>query len=96
MIAAVGRGEISSANVVKAVYPDHRDEKPVPRRAAGEEGWFGLKRGSGMKFRIPGISKKVDVESAEIPVSHENLFRHTLANLLGHYFWPSAASFFLS
>jgi guanosine-3',5'-bis(diphosphate) 3'-pyrophosphohydrolase len=58
MLAAVGRGEIPSANVLKAVYPDHKDERPSRTKNGGEEGWFGLKRGSGMKFRVPGLSRK--------------------------------------
>ena len=32
MLAAVGRGEIPSANVLKAAYPDHKEERPAPRR----------------------------------------------------------------
>jgi GTP diphosphokinase / guanosine-3',5'-bis(diphosphate) 3'-diphosphatase len=58
MMAAVGRGEIPAANVLKAVYPDHKDEKPKPRKERNEEGWFGLNRGSGMKFRVPGLSRR--------------------------------------
>ncbi len=59
MLAAVGRGEIPSDNVLKAVYPDHKVERTVRRKSATEEGgWFGLKRGSGMKFRVPGLSRK--------------------------------------
>jgi GTP diphosphokinase / guanosine-3',5'-bis(diphosphate) 3'-diphosphatase len=58
MLAAVGRGEIPSDNVLKAVYPDHREERPARKKTATEEGWFGLKRGSGMKFRVPGLSRK--------------------------------------
>ena len=37
MLAAVGRGEIPSANVVKAVYPDHKEERPS-RRGQRERG----------------------------------------------------------
>ncbi len=59
MLAAVGRGEIPSDNVLKAVYPDHKVERTVRRKPRTEEGgWFGLKRGSGMKFRVPGLSRK--------------------------------------
>ena len=58
MLAAVGRGEIPSANVLKAVYPDHKEERPSRGREPAEEGWFGLKRGSGMKFRVPGLSRQ--------------------------------------
>ena len=65
MLAAVGRGEIPSANVLKAVYPDHKEERPARRKSATEEGgWFGLKRGSGMKFRVPGLSRKHPVADA--------------------------------
>ncbi|CAN5157279.1 bifunctional (p)ppGpp synthetase/guanosine-3',5'-bis(diphosphate) 3'-pyrophosphohydrolase [soil metagenome] len=64
MLAAVGRGEIPSANVLKAVYPDHKDERLTRPKSGGEEGWFGLKRGSGMKFRVPGLSRKLDKAAA--------------------------------
>jgi (p)ppGpp synthase/HD superfamily hydrolase len=57
MFAAVGRGEIPSANVIKAVYPDHKEDRSRSK-VRNEEGWFGLKRGSGMKFRVPGLSRK--------------------------------------
>ncbi len=56
--AAVGRGEIPSVNVLRAIYPDHKDERPPRPKPGGEEGWFGLKRGAGMKFRIPGLSRR--------------------------------------
>ena len=59
MLAAVGRGEIPSDNVLKAVYPDYKVERTVRRKPTTEEGgWFGLRRGSGMKFRVPGLSRK--------------------------------------
>ena len=57
MLAAVGRGEIPSANVVKAVYPDHKEDR-ARAKPTSEEGWFGLKRGVGMKFRVPGLSRR--------------------------------------
>ena len=62
-LAAVGRGEIPSANVLRAVYPDHSEDR-ARRATRTEEGWFGLKRGSGMKFRVPGLSRKPE-KSAE-------------------------------
>ena len=58
MFAAVGRGEIPSANVVKAVYPDHKEERQTRAKGRSDEGWFGLKRGSGMKFLVPGLWRK--------------------------------------
>lgn len=59
MLAAVGRGEIPSADVLKAAYPEHKEERQTKgRRTRNEEGWFGLARGSGLKFRVPGLSRK--------------------------------------
>ncbi|MBN9008909.1 MAG: bifunctional (p)ppGpp synthetase/guanosine-3',5'-bis(diphosphate) 3'-pyrophosphohydrolase, partial [Rhizobiales bacterium] len=67
MLAAVGRGEIPSLNVLKAVYPDLKEERPQAKaapKAKHEEGWFGLKRGSGLKFKVPGRTRKSDRASA--------------------------------
>ncbi len=65
MLAAVGRGEIPSLNVLKAVYPDHREERPAARaKRSSEEGWFGMRRRSGLKFRVPGLSRR-SVPSAD-------------------------------
>ncbi|HVZ14725.1 MAG TPA: bifunctional (p)ppGpp synthetase/guanosine-3',5'-bis(diphosphate) 3'-pyrophosphohydrolase [Bauldia sp.] len=60
-LAAVGRGEIPSVNVLRAVYPDH-SEVQARAKPKNEEGWFGLKRGSGMKFRVPGLSRRIPPE----------------------------------
>jgi GTP diphosphokinase / guanosine-3',5'-bis(diphosphate) 3'-diphosphatase len=64
MLSAVGRGEIPSVNVVRAIYPDHKDERPSRGKVKSEEGWFGLKRGSGMIFRVPGLSRLSSAERA--------------------------------
>jgi GTP diphosphokinase / guanosine-3',5'-bis(diphosphate) 3'-diphosphatase len=58
MLAAVGRGEIPSPNVLKAAYPEHSEDRQPRGRARNEEGWFGLTRGAGLKFRVPGFSRK--------------------------------------
>ena len=77
MLAAVGRGEIPSANVLRAVYPDHKEERQVAREArSGEEGWFGLKRGAGMKFRVPGLSRRSAHRAVERPRSRHPDPRH--------------------
>ncbi len=64
MLAAVGRGEIPSVNVLKAVYPDHKEERAGRSSSKTEEGWFGLKRGSGLKFRVPGLARRVAAAAA--------------------------------
>jgi guanosine-3',5'-bis(diphosphate) 3'-pyrophosphohydrolase len=58
MLAAVGRGEIPSVNVLKALYPDHKEERVARAEKPSEEGWFGLKRGAGLMFRVPGFSRR--------------------------------------
>ncbi|MCB8836051.1 RelA/SpoT AH/RIS domain-containing protein, partial [Aurantimonas sp. VKM B-3413] len=57
-LAAVGRGELSSTDVLKAAYPDYQDSRVTrrgPRRE--EEGWFNLRTAAGMIFRVPGRPK---------------------------------------
>jgi RelA/SpoT family (p)ppGpp synthetase len=57
VLAAVGRGEMPSDHVLRAVYPDHHDARAHENRpSAREEGWFGLKRAIGLKFKVPGRS----------------------------------------
>ncbi|KQV63898.1 bifunctional (p)ppGpp synthetase/guanosine-3',5'-bis(diphosphate) 3'-pyrophosphohydrolase [Rhizobium sp. Root1220] len=55
-IAAVGRGEMSSLDVLRAVYPDHQEER-VTSKPSGDDGWFNVRSASGMIFKIPGKTK---------------------------------------
>ncbi|GLS32992.1 guanosine-3',5'-bis(diphosphate) 3'-pyrophosphohydrolase [Mesorhizobium albiziae] len=54
VLAAVGRGELASTDVMKAVYPDFKDERVTQAPKAREEGWFNLRNAAGMLFQIPG------------------------------------------
>ena len=55
---AVGRGELSSEIVLKAVFPEFEPPRlPMPRRER-EEGWFNLRSAAGMLFKVPGRSGK--------------------------------------
>lgn len=65
-IAAVGRGEMSSLDVLRAVYPDHQDER-VTVKPAGDEGWFNVHSASGMIFKIPGKNKADLADGADAP-----------------------------
>jgi GTP diphosphokinase / guanosine-3',5'-bis(diphosphate) 3'-diphosphatase len=61
VMAAVGRGELASADVLQAVFPEEGRAEPVKRRREvkrTEEGWFGLGKVMGLKFRWPGSSGK--------------------------------------
>lgn len=58
-IAAVGRGEMSSLDVLKACFPDYQDERVTVK--SNEEGWFNVRSAQGMIFKIPeGQKKRVD------------------------------------
>jgi GTP pyrophosphokinase len=54
VLAAVGRGEMFSGDVVKAVYSDYKEERRPPVDSAVGRGWFGLKSGRAFKFKVPG------------------------------------------
>ncbi len=54
VLAAVGRGELSSPDVLRAVFPDYKDERVTTTPKAREEGWFNLRNAAGMLFQVPG------------------------------------------
>ncbi len=56
VLAAVGRGELASPDVVRAVYPDHKDERVAQPPRQREEGWFNLRNAAGMLFQMPRSS----------------------------------------
>jgi RelA/SpoT family (p)ppGpp synthetase len=53
VMSAVGRSEMRAADVVRAMYPDYKDERVVPASPKTESGWFGLKWGKAVKFKLP-------------------------------------------
>lgn len=63
-IASVGRGETSSLDVLRAVYPDYQDER-VTVKPASDEGWFAVNSASGMIFKIPGAANPKDGAPAQ-------------------------------
>ena len=75
VLAAVGRGELSSPDVVKAVMPDYKDERVTPQPKAREEGWFNLRNAAGMLFQLPervarrrGKGKEAGEEKGALPI----------------------------
>jgi guanosine-3',5'-bis(diphosphate) 3'-pyrophosphohydrolase len=56
-IASVGRGEMSSLDVLRAVYPDHQEER-ITAKPTGDDGWFNVRSATGMIFKIPDKAKK--------------------------------------
>ena len=58
VFAAVGRGEMKASDVIRAMYPDYKEERTTAGGARTEPGWFGLKKGKAVKFKVPGGSDK--------------------------------------
>ncbi|MGQ3674742.1 RelA/SpoT family protein [Xanthobacter sp. TB0139] len=82
VFAAIGRGEIKTDDVIRAAYPEWLPPRPEDRtggRAPKGEGWFELKRGQNLKFKVPESSadnagvegtegEKPDVKVGAIPI----------------------------
>ena len=52
---SVGRGELYSADVVRAIYPDFQEERKAgPALAPNDSGWFGLAKATNLVFKVPG------------------------------------------
>jgi GTP diphosphokinase / guanosine-3',5'-bis(diphosphate) 3'-diphosphatase len=62
VLAAVGRGEIYSGDVVKALYPDFTEDRKALAKApgGGKTGWLDAKDAASLKFQSPGASEKDD------------------------------------
>jgi guanosine-3',5'-bis(diphosphate) 3'-pyrophosphohydrolase len=54
VFAAVGRGEMKASDVIRAMYPDYKEERTTADPQSAEPGWFGLKRSKAVKFKVPG------------------------------------------
>jgi GTP diphosphokinase / guanosine-3',5'-bis(diphosphate) 3'-diphosphatase len=64
VMSAVGRGEMKAADVVRAMYPDYKDERVTAVAPEAESGWFGLKRAKAVKFKVPEVAEN----GAAIPI----------------------------
>ena len=56
VLASVGRGELASNDVVRAVFPDYKEERVTQTVKPREEGWSKIRNAAGMLFQIPGRS----------------------------------------
>src|SRR5262245_32966187 len=55
VMSAVGRGEMRASDVVRAMYPDYKEERAaaIAQRPKAESGWFGFKRAKSVKYKLP-------------------------------------------
>ncbi len=63
VLAAVGRGEMVSSDVVRAVHPDYKEAQSAGPDSDGKGGWFELEKGENLRFKIPEASS-----GAAIPI----------------------------
>ena len=77
VFAAVGRGELPINDVVRAIVPEaelanqtaSRRKPGRFQRSQGEDGWFNIAKGIGLKFRWPGSGKdKQTVQQQVLPI----------------------------
>jgi len=63
-MAAVGRSELKASDVARAMYPDYKEERAAAMavKRKSESGWFGLKKLTSVKFRVP------DAQGPAIPI----------------------------
>jgi guanosine-3',5'-bis(diphosphate) 3'-pyrophosphohydrolase len=65
VFSAVGRQEMKASDVVRAMYPDYREDRavaaPLPKT---ESGWFGLRKSKSVVFRVPDAQN----ENGPIPI----------------------------
>ncbi len=64
VMSAVGRGELKASDVARAMYPDYKEERAAAMavKPKSESGWFGLKKLTSVKFRVP------DAQGPAIPI----------------------------
>ncbi|HEY6754050.1 MAG TPA: bifunctional (p)ppGpp synthetase/guanosine-3',5'-bis(diphosphate) 3'-pyrophosphohydrolase [Pseudolabrys sp.] len=55
VMAAVGRSELKASDVARAMHPDYKEERAAAMAAKpkSESGWFGLKKLTSVKFKLP-------------------------------------------
>jgi (p)ppGpp synthase/HD superfamily hydrolase len=71
-MSAVGRGEMRAADVVRAMYPDYKEERAaaVAKEPQAESGWFGLKRAKSVKVKVPDPGSAIPIRgiNTDLPV----------------------------
>src|SRR5260221_7978104 len=74
VMSSVGRGEMSAADVVRAMYPDYKEERAaaIAQQPKPESGWFGLKKAKSVKVKVPDMVPGLGEAGAAIPVRGMN------------------------
>jgi RelA/SpoT family (p)ppGpp synthetase len=74
VMAAVGRSELKASDVARAMYPDYKEERAaaMASKPKSESGWFGLKKLTSVKFKVPdnaaGLAIPIRGINGDLPV----------------------------
>jgi guanosine-3',5'-bis(diphosphate) 3'-pyrophosphohydrolase len=73
VMAAVGRGELRGADVVRAMYPDYTEQRAAggAQETKSESGWFGLKKAKSVNVKVapdPGGAIPIRGINSDLPV----------------------------
>lgn len=71
VLTAVGRGEMRSQDVVRAVYPDFKVEQGAHSAPGLDDSWFGLQGGQNLRFKVPeGGDRSIPIRGrqSDLPV----------------------------
>jgi GTP diphosphokinase / guanosine-3',5'-bis(diphosphate) 3'-diphosphatase len=72
VLASVGQGELSSIDVMRALFPDYKEVRVAASAAIApkEEGWFNLRNAAGMLFKLPGRAsrKSAPAPNGAVPI----------------------------
>jgi RelA/SpoT family (p)ppGpp synthetase len=72
VMSAVGRGEMRAADVVRAMYPDYKEERAaaIAQQPKPGSGWFGLKRAKAVKYKLPESDGAIPIRgiNSDLPV----------------------------
>jgi RelA/SpoT family (p)ppGpp synthetase len=72
VMAAVGRSELKASVVARAMYPDYKEERAASMavKPKSETGWFGLKKLTSVKFKVPGSGPAIPIRgiNGDLPV----------------------------
>jgi RelA/SpoT family (p)ppGpp synthetase len=72
VMAAVGRSELKASVVARAMHPDYKEERAASMavRPKSESGWFGLKKLTSVKFKVPGTGSAIPIRgiNGDLPV----------------------------
>jgi GTP pyrophosphokinase len=67
-LAAVGRGEIVSSDVVRAAFPEIEPAKPIKPTLPAEPGWFNFAKIRNLSFRVPRNGAAQAQADSAIPI----------------------------